>query len=194
MRLPLYVALFFLTLSLAGCATITVTTDYALEQNFSGYRSYAWHPDGIEKTPSLDAMGGDIFDTRIRRIIEQTLADKGMVKSDRPDFYVNYSVVTEDRVSINSYNSYGGYGPGWGYYGYHPYGAWGAGSSHTSVSYYTQGMIIVDLVDAQSNKLVWRSTADSRLDQKSGPEKKEQDLSKSLAKMFANFPPSPPAK
>lgn len=188
--LPLYL---FLS---SGCSTITVTTDYALEQSFANYHSYAWHPDGVQNSHALDVMGGDIFDTRVRRIINETLAEKGMVTSDTPDFYVNYSVVTDDRVSINSYNTYGGYGPGWGYYGYGwgPYGAWGVGSTHTSVNYYTQGMVVIDVVDASTNKLVWRSTADSRVDQKNSPEKKEQDLRKSVTKMFANFPPRAPAE
>lgn len=180
--------------SLVACSTINVTTDYALEQNFDGYSSYQWHPDGIKKTASLDVMGGDIFDTRVRRLIEQTIAEKGIVKSDSPSFYVNYSVVTEDRVSINTYNTYGGYGPGWGYYGYGGYGGWGAGSTQTSVSYYTQGQIVVDIVDAASNKLVWRSTADSRVEKNSTPEQKEQDLRKSFAKMFEHFPPLRPKK
>ena len=180
--------------SLAACSTINITTDYALEQDFDDYTSYQWHPDGIKKTASLDLMGGDIFDTRVRRLIEQTIAEKGIAKSDNPSFYVNYSVVTEDRVSINTYNTYGGYGPGWGYYGYGGYGGWGVGSTQTSVSYYTQGQIVVDIVDATTNKLVWRSTADSRVEKNSTPEKKEQDLRKSFAKMFENFPPLRPKK
>lgn len=187
-------ALLSIMVSLLACSTITITTDYALEQDFDGYRSYQWHPDGIDKTASLDLMGGDIFTTRVKRLIEQTIADKGLVKSDTPDFYVNYSVVTEDRVSINTYNTYGGYGPGWGYYGYGGYGGWGGGTTQTSISYYTQGMVIVDIVDVASNKLVWRSTADSRVEKNSTPQQKEQDLRKSFVKMFENFPPSRPKK
>jgi hypothetical protein len=178
---------------MVGCSTINITTDYALEQDFDGYRSYQWHPDGTAKSASLEAMGGDIFDTRVRRLLEQTLADKGLVQSATADFYLNYSVVTEDRVSINTYNTYGGYGPGWGYYGYGGFGPWGVGSTQTSVHYYTQGTVIIDVVDAASNKLVWRSSADSRVDNNSTPEQKERNLRKAFAKMFEKFPPPPPA-
>lgn len=178
--------------SLAACSTITVTTDYALEQGFVGYHTYQWHPDGIKRNAALNTMGGDIFDARVRRVIDQTLAEKSMKEGPDPQFYVNYSVVTEDRVSINSYNTYGGYGPGWGYYGYGGYGAWGMGSTHTSVTHYTQGMLVIDIIDAATNKLVWRSTADSRLNQQQSPEKKEQELRQSVGKMFQNFPPQRP--
>lgn len=184
-------------LAVAGCSTINVSTDYALEQNFSQYRTYQWHPDGVKKNAALDAMGGDIFATRIKRVTEETLAGKGIWQDPDPDFYVNYSVITEDRVSINTYNTYGGYGPGWGYHGYgygYGYGPWGVGGSQTSVSYYTQGAVIIDIVDATSNQLVWRGTADSILDQSSSPIQKEQELRQAVAKMFENFPPPAPAQ
>ncbi len=181
-----------MVLAVTGCSTIDVSADYALEQDFSQYRSYQWHPDGVMENAALDAMGGDIFAARIKRVINETLAARGLYQDDNPDFYVNYSVITEDRVSINTYNTYGGYGPGWDYYGwgYYGYGPWGVGSTQTSVSYYTQGNIVVDIVDASSNKLVWRGTLDSRLDQSSSPAQKEQDLRKALGKMFENFPPT----
>ncbi len=178
--------------TVVGCSTINVSADYALDQDFSQYRSYQWHPDGVRENAALDVMGGDIFATRIKRVINETLAAKGLYQDDNPDFYVNYSVITEDRVAINTYNTYGGYGPGWGYYGwgYYGYGPWGAGSTHTSVSYYTQGNIVVDIVDALSNKLVWRGTMDSVLEPSSSPAQKEQDLRKALTKMFEDFPPT----
>ena len=180
--------------SLCACTMVTVDTDFALEQDFNRYHSYQWHPDGVQQNASLDAMGGDIFDTRVRRVLQDTLHEKGMVKASPPDFYINYSVITEDRVSINTYNAYGGYGPGWGYYGYGPYSSpyyspWGTGATQTTMYYYRQGQLIIDIVDAQTNKLVWRSTADSRLGQQSTPEKKMQDLRKTVAKMFERFPP-----
>lgn len=181
-------ALMWMVVAFTGCTTIDVSTDYALEQDFSQYRVYQWHPDGITQNAALDAMGGDIFAARIKRVTEETLAARGMRQGPDPDFYVNYSVITEERVSINTYNTYGGYGPGWGYYGY-GYGAWGVGGSQTLVNYYTEGAIVIDVVDAASNQLVWRGTADSVLDPSLSPIKKEQELRQALSKMFENFPP-----
>lgn len=134
-------------------------------------------------------MGGDIYDNRVRRVIDSSLSERGMVRADSADFYVNYDVVTEDRASINSYNTYGGYGPGWGYYPY-PYGGLGMDGTHTSVYYYTQGTLIIDIIDASSGKLVWRSTAASAVERQSTPEKKEQTLRKTVEKMFEPFPPA----
>lgn len=181
-------------LLLAACSTVTINTDFALEQDFSGYHTYAWHPDGVQSSAALDVMGGDIYDTRLRRAVEDTLTTKGMRAEQPADFYVNYTVVTEERVSINTYNTYGGFGPGWGYTAYGPYccGPWGIGSTQANVYYYTQGTLIIDIVDARSNKLVWRGTADSRLPQSGTPEKRTQELRATIAKMFERFPPPTP--
>jgi hypothetical protein len=179
------------TLSLTSCSTITVSSDYALEQDFSGYRQYAWHPDGIDKSASLEAMGGDIFERRVRRLIEAKLQALGMRQNEEADFYINYSVVTDERVSIDSYHTYGGYGPGWGYYGYAPYYG-GLGATQTAVYYYTQGTLIIDIIDGKSDQLVWRATADGRVETQSTPEKREQYLGDIIDRMLGEFPPPKP--
>ncbi|MEH6552137.1 MAG: DUF4136 domain-containing protein [Pseudomonadales bacterium] len=172
-----------------GCSGLTVNTDYAQEQDFSSYQSWQWHPDGPPQTADLNRMGSDIFDTRVKRLIDQDLAGKGLTTSDKPDFYVNYAVITDDRVSINTYNSYGGYGGGWG--GYYGRGAYGGGTSHTSVNYYEEGTLIIDIIDARSNLLVWRGSAQGRLDKKTTPEKNETNTQEAILKILADFPPQP---
>lgn len=174
--------------SLPACTSIEVSTDYALEHDFSTYQHYAWHPDGVRDSEDLDLLGGDIFDQRLRRTIERSLKARGLRKHPPPDFYINYNVVTRDRVSINTYHSYGGYGPGWGYYGYGPYYG-GLGGTQTSVYYYTQGTLVVDIVDARSNQLVWRAVAEGPVEDQATPEKREQHLHAVVEKMFAAFPP-----
>lgn len=180
-----------LAITLSACSGVKINTDYAVEQDFSQYKRFAWHPDGVQPSKSLDTMGGDIYDSRVRRFVSQALAERGFEQSSQPDFYINYGVVTEDRVSIRSYNTYGGYGPGW--YGYGYYGPYygGVGSTQTTVSYYTQGMLILDVIDARNNQLVWRSTADSRVDNSSTPQKKEENMRKIIDGMLAKFPPPP---
>jgi hypothetical protein len=181
---------------LAGCSSVTVNTDFALDQDFSQFHRYAWHPDGVKKSASLDALGGDIFDNRVRRAVEDILASKGMSRGEPADFYINYSVVTEDRMSVQTYDTYAGYGPGWGYprWGYGPYYYPYGGGTQTSVYYYKQGTLIIDVVDAKTNKLAWRSTAEGPVDLEGTPEQREQGLRKAIGKMFERFPPEPASK
>lgn len=175
-------------LLLSACASVTVNTDYATNTDFTAYKTYAWHPGPPPSSKHLDEMGGDIFDARVHRAVDQVLSAKGFTKSDKPDFYVNYNVVTQQRMSIDSYNTYAGYGPGWGWGWYDPWWAWG-GPTHTTVSYYTQGTLILDIIDAKSGKLVWRATAVGPIDQARTAQKRVQQVDQVVQRMLANFPP-----
>ena len=176
------------TLLLTGCSSVNLQTDYALDKDFGHYQRYAWHPRESEPSAALDTFGGDIFDKRVRKIIAETLNERKLTEAstDTADFLINYTVITEERVSVNTYNSYGGYGPGWGH---HRHG-WGHNAVETSVYYYTQGTLIIDVVDAKTNKLTWRSTADGRVDQSATPQKREENLRKTITRMLKDFPPS----
>ncbi|MEH6552338.1 MAG: DUF4136 domain-containing protein [Pseudomonadales bacterium] len=166
----------------AGCSGLKVSTDYAQEQDFSRYTQWQWHPEGASKTGSQDRMGNDIFDARVKRLVSQNLADKGLNKGDKPDFYVNYATITDSRVSISTYNSYGGYGAGWG--GYYGRGAYGGGTSHTSVNYYDEGTLIIDIIDARTNLLVWRGSGQARLAKQSNAEKNEIKTEETIQKIL----------
>lgn len=172
---------------LSACSSVTINTDYAIDNNFTAYKTYAWHPGPPMSSRHLDEMGGDIFNARVRRAVDQTLSSKGFTKSDKPDFYVNYNVVTEQRMSIDSYNTYAGYGPGWGWYG--PGWGWYGNNVQTTVRYYTQGTLILDMIDAKTGKLVWRGTAAGPINEAKTPQKRVQQIDETIQRMLANFPP-----
>ena len=69
-----------------------------------------------------------------------------------------------------------GFGPG-------PW--WGGGTAQ--VETYIEGTLIVDLYDAKTKKMVWRGVATATVSSK--PEKNAEKIDKSLAKMFARYPP-----
>jgi hypothetical protein len=49
------------------------------------------------------------------------------------------------------------------------------------------GTLIIDLVDASSNKLVWRGTGTDVVSTK--PEKNAEKINKIVPKIFKNYPP-----
>jgi hypothetical protein len=174
----------FVTASLSACSNITISTDYDVDHDFSGYKTYQWHPSGPPQTADLNKVGSDIFDRRLTRLTEQKLAAKGVTKSDTPQFYINYSVVTQEQVSIDTYNSafYGSRHYGNNFYG-------GSGFSDTRVRYYTQGTLIIDIIDANKNLLVWRASAASKLKPSATPQQNEANMSAILDQILAGFPP-----
>ena len=65
---------------------------------------------------------------------------------------MTYHVGAQDKVDVQSWGYGYGYGPG----RYH--GTWGGGGGIETYNY-TEGTLIIDIVDASSKQLVWRGTA-----------------------------------
>jgi len=88
-----------------------------------------------------------------RAAIAMSLAEHGMVQDDRaePDFLVAYYVGLRDRYDIRSI----GYGlPVYGR-GFRSWWGWPAGYDAWAVPY-TKSTVIIDIIDARTNQLVWR--------------------------------------
>lgn len=183
-------------LLLAGCSNpVKVESDYTPETDFSAFKTYSWYSAALRDPKSLDYLGGDIFDKRVRYNIDAQLQAKGYVLNNEGpvDFKVNYDVLTQDRQDINTYNTYGGMAPGFGYYGHYGYGGMGMGmgTTTTQVVNYKQGQLIVDIVLPEGDTLVWRGTAEGRIPKNAKPEQREKGTQELIAKILANFPPNP---
>ena len=71
------------------------------------------------------------------------------------------------------------------------YNCWSCSSgSNVRVSQFTQGTFIVDLIDPQSLRSVWRSTWQSRLRDQPDPEQAEENRRAAASAIFAQFPPN----
>ncbi|ROR94861.1 uncharacterized protein DUF4136 [Sinobacterium caligoides] len=178
-----------LILAVTACSSYSVNSDYTEDYDFSQVKSFKWHQQPTDQA-SLNYLGGDIFDHRIRDYVTKSLILKGLSNSNsNPDIFVSYGVLTEDRTDINTYNTYSGYAPNWryGYYG-NNYGI-ATGSTQTTVSNYKQGTLMIDFIDPKSNQLIWRGTADGRLDKDASPEERREALREVVDKILAQFPP-----
>lgn len=149
-----------------------VNVDYDKSADFSKYRTFAWK----KGTPSKDPL----MEKRIRDAVEQELKAKGLSRADSaPDIFVvtHASSRKEQQVQIDNLG-YSGYG-GRGWYSRGP----------TSVNVYEIpiGTLMVDLVDAKTNELVWRGLAEKTLSEK--PEKVAKLIYKVVKKMFKKYPP-----
>jgi hypothetical protein len=183
------VCLLFIT----ACSNFTVDSDYTPETDFDAFKTYSWYSAKLRDPQSLDLLGGDIFDKRVRYNIDQQLQAKGFVlkTEGEVDFKVNYDVLTEDRQDIRTYNTYGGMAPGFGYHGGYGYGGMnmGMGTSQTQVVNYKQGQLIIDIILPQDEVLVWRGTAEGRIPKNEKPEKREKGTQQLIAQILSNFPP-----
>lgn len=104
---------------------------------------------------SRDTLANNsIWASNIKDDIRNSLTSRGLTEATagkQPDFYVAYYVGLKDRVNINAV-VYGG--PF--FYGYRrSWWGWPGGYDVWAVPY-TESTLIVDVIDAHSNQLVWR--------------------------------------
>jgi len=154
----------------------TVTYDYDRTVNFSKFRTYTW----VRGNPVKD----DLNHQRIMGAVDAQLALRGFTRvgaGDRPDVLVAYHAAFEESVQINGVGS-GGLGP---------YGFGGSRMASARADRITVGSLVVDMVDASVNRVVWRGTASQDLDPRANAEKKDKNITKALEKMFKNYPPKP---
>jgi len=149
-----------------------VTYDFDKSVNFNAYRSYGWVPGR--------QVGDALVDQRIVAAIDAQLAAKGLVKVDRAgaDLKVAYHAAFDRDLQIN------GFGSGWGGY---RFGGYRSGTARTEQI--LVGTLVVDLVDAATNTIVWRGVATKDIDLNAKPSKRDANITKTAAKLFKNYPP-----
>lgn len=181
------IALAALALPLAGCAsTPTVQSDYDPNFNFSELTTYAWAVRTQEgKDP---AVYNNIVESRVKVAVNDALKAKGFQEtSSNPTFLVAWHGAINKEQSVQTVGTSYGYGWGW-------YGGWGGPGMSTSTTYvntWNEGTLIIDIVDAKANKMVWRGSAQGELDEHDNdPQKMQEGLNDAVNKMMANFPPS----
>ena len=66
----------FAVLALAGCATMTVRTDYETEASFGQLRTYTWVDQDADASGGL-ALNSPPLEKRIRQAVDSALTSRG---------------------------------------------------------------------------------------------------------------------
>ncbi|UYW00571.1 DUF4136 domain-containing protein [Flavobacterium agricola] len=183
-----------LSLFIASCSSISVSSDYESNVNYSGFKTYAFHEEGVKNSKI-----NDIDKRRILKAIETQLDAKGLTLSNNPDLIVNF--FTKENTDLNVYTYNNNYGWGWGAPGYPGYygawgymGPWGPSISNTSVSTVQEGTLYIDIVDAKKKQLIWQGVGKGTINPTSNVEKREQKIQEFVTDILAQYPPKPGAK
>ena len=123
----------------------------------------------------------DIWANDVRQAIRTDLNGHGVVEATNgnPDFYVAFYVGLKDRYDVN-YMGYGlpvfhrGLRTGWW--------GWPRGYDVWAVPY-TESTVIVDVIDAHTNQLVWRGYDNDTLD----PKNPDKTLTKAVDHVLSRF-------
>lgn len=172
-------ALAVLLAGLAGCSSLSVNYDYDNNVEWTNFKTYNWMEGARDAIDPAMALGNSsLLDQRIRNSVNGEMEYRGLAVSEEPDLLVVYHLGTQEKIQVTD----------WGYR-YSDY-YWGYGGRQIDVDQYTEGSLVIDLVDAKTMNLVWRGTGTKVLDRSQrSPEEIQARLDDIVAKIMASFPP-----
>lgn len=167
-------------------AKAQVSTHKDPTADFSDYRTFAWvRPDIQVKNPQYN---NDLITKNIQANVDEILMKKGMsINTKQPDLLLRFHTDTEKQTTRGSF------GPTYPMIGYArigrmlvPYnmGYWGGGYSAPYT--YTEGTLVIDAIDAKTNRLVWQGSISSALNAR----KIDKQIEKGVSKIMKRYPAS----
>ncbi|HET8542715.1 MAG TPA: DUF4136 domain-containing protein [Anaeromyxobacter sp.] len=175
-----------LAAALAGCSTLKVSTEYDPTAPYATYKTYAWLAvtPGPEQAPPIR---NPVVAAQVMAAVDREMKAKGLVLTkleENPDFLVTVHGWSQSRIEVTNY----GYGYAGTYaYGYGPYRpVMPVGS--TAVDTYTDGTMLLDLVDAKTKKLVWRGTASDTFSSPT-PDSVKKAVDEAVRQLMGAYPP-----
>lgn len=191
---------------ISACSSYNYYKAGASTLNVTKYRSFAWVTDpkqtDIRPLKNGKVYAGNVYYnnpqavTLIKSATVQSLESKGLkLQTDNPDLFVHFTSAVGRGTRMDYYSAYpyywgggfyrpywgwGGWGYGWGY----PYAGWGP--TYAVPENYRQGTIIIDLIDAKSNRIVWRGFGVGELHH--NPQKTIDELPKVIDGIFKQLP------
>ena len=171
--------LLILLTALAGCSSLTVNYDYDQNVEWGKYRSYAWMEKSSSTTdPTSPIADSKLWDQRIASSVEYEMGERGIIERDDPDLLVVYHFGSKEKIQVTD----------WGYR-YSDY-YWGYGGRQIDVYQFTEGSLVLDLIDAETKQLVWRGTGTGVIENKQRtPEEWQKRIDNVIHKIMESFPP-----
>jgi len=185
MALPL---ILIAVLALSACgSSITINSDFDDSQDFTQYKTFRYaKPEELNPGDALQTS--PFVGNRVKAAIEENLVASGFtqLEGDEADFVILAHGGVQEKMSVTNWSASYGYG---GYYGgwYDPW--WGPYGGNTTVSYYDEATLVIDVVDTERQELVWRGMATGTLATNPSPEKQEANIRNAVAQIMARFPP-----
>jgi hypothetical protein len=168
---------FALIAILTSCSpNIRVYTDHDPGYDLENYKTFDWsEKENIEhgKNP---LRYNELNDKRIKTAVREELESRGYLFSEiEPDLVIHYHIVIDDQ-SIIANDPFGhSYSPNWI-------------RMQTNIYSYREGTLIIDLMDARTNNLIWRGWAVSAINEVLRPEEVEKLIRHAVSKIFRKFP------
>ena len=152
----------------AGCSGVEVSQDYDPNFDFSKLKSWGWMPTKPGRAETISRVS-TLNHERIRKSIEGELTGKHYRQVDQasPDFLVQYHASVGQRLEESTSDS------------------WTGGDLRV----YDAGTLVIDIVFAPNNRLVWRGAARTEVDFDMTPEDRDARIHDVVRSILQKFPP-----
>ena len=163
---------------LSACAsgpTIVANTNPGTD--FSAFKTYNFfQPLGTDRSGGVRTP----LSSRLISSVNRELISRGMSLSDSPDLLVDFVVSAEDRIDVRSTPSHTVHRSHWN----RGFSTWP--TYNTTVRQYTEGSLIIDLIDPATNTLVGEGGAQNRI---SSTEFTQQQIDEIVSKVMTELMP-----
>jgi hypothetical protein len=165
---------------LSGCTTVRVSSHSERDLAWSQYHTFEWgQPDSLP--PSDPRLQKDpYFRDRFEGAVEKQMAAKGFHLSEEsavPDLWIHYHAAINERLNVNEIQSGNGYCTG--------------ADCGPRITHYENGTLVVDIIDARTNRLIWRGWAQESVEGMLGNRARVRHIvEEGVSRMFSTMPQS----
>jgi hypothetical protein len=166
-EMPRLIAL-VLTLACVGCSqAVDVRQDYDVDAPFSSYKTYAWVHPYVASGESRD------WEEMLRLALTNELNAKGLTHAaGEPDVWVDYQLglaTNEYTVDWNKHSL--------------------ESAKNSDVYMSSGGVLVVDVLDAKKDRLVWRGIAEGAVNVDPSEDIMRRNINNAVKKLMKQYPP-----
>jgi hypothetical protein len=163
--------------ALAGCATMNVSSHVERGLDVSQFHTFDWGP--ADALPIGDARldKDPFFNDHLQGAVEKAMAARGFewVTSGEPDLRIHFHANISERMDIDRVDRDRGYCAGEG--------------CMPPVTRYEAGTLVIDVIDASTNRLIWRGWAQNTVKgMLENQDTMAQQIDEAVTRMFERFP------
>ncbi|OLQ71125.1 polyketide synthase [Photobacterium proteolyticum] len=162
-----------ISVAIVGCSA-DVATDYDAQVNYYQFKTYQFASSPANTVITLDS-------SRVENAITAQLDNKGLTaEPNAADLTVKHYI--QQQSDFRSYGTTLGFG----------YRHRNVGVAYTSPSQYREyryGKLVVELIDNDNNKIVWRSISQRKLTETMTSKSRDEFIDEQVVEMFKNYPP-----
>jgi len=191
MRLRTFLCISFVLLfSLYGCSSVQVNSDFDPKADFSSINSYNWKKVNVKD----DALANNpLLYKRFVSAIDEYMQARGYKKTDpeSADVLLAIHAGMKEKMRVTDWGgSRGYYRDPW----YDPWWGGGAYGGRIDVSYYTEGTLVIDVIDRKKHELIWRGLGTGIVHEYASQEKMAKTINEYVREILNQFPPGYKAK